>query len=283
MFFDLKTVDMRHVSCYNNADLFTRQRSVMNPYIGITDFMHFEQVKKMFRVCIDHRPHGSNRMLHVGVMMSHKTLHGIPNKWQNAFPPKERIADIFASDEVYNCLHYADYDNNPQLAESLAMAISFGGQNLHAMQLDMIWPDHEEIARALHTAHKPIEVILQIGNNALEEMDNDPQRVVKRLENYEGIIHRVLLDKSMGRGLGMNADSLIPFAQAIRRRFPTLGIGAAGGLGPETIQLVKPLVATMPDISIDAQGRLRPSGNALDPIDWNMAESYLIKAHQLFA
>lgn len=80
----------------------------------------------------------------------------------------------------------------------------------------------------------------------------------------------------------MDAESLIPFVMMIRKKFPTLGIGAAGGLGPETLQLVKPLVKVLPEISIDAQGRLRPSGNALDPIDWNMAKRYIIEAHKLF-
>lgn len=255
----------------------------MNPYIGITDFTDFGQVREMFQVFSTHKPQGSNRVLHIGVMMSYKTLHGIPSKWQNAFPPKEQIASIFSSDEVYNCLHYADYDNNPELWKSLATAIFCGGIGIHAIQLDMIWPDPEEIAHGVQTSRKQIEVILQIGKNALDEVGNDPRRVVERLSDYEGVIHRVLLDKSMGRGLGMDADSLIPYARAIKDNFPMLGIGVAGGLGPETIQLVEPLITAFPDLSIDAQGRLRPSGNALDPIDWSMAKNYLVKAQQLFS
>lgn len=255
----------------------------MNPYIGITDFTDFGQVQEMSRVFAAHRPQRSSRILHVGVMMSFKTLHGISSKWQNAFPPKERIADIFSSDEVYNCLHYADYDNNPELWKSLATAIFYSGIGIHAIQLDMIWPDPGEIANGVHASRRQIEVILQIGKNALEEVGNDPLRVVERLGDYEGVIHRVLLDKSMGKGLGMDADGLVPFARAIRESFPILGIGAAGGLGPETIELVQPLVTVFPDLSIDAQGRLRPSGNALDPIDWRMAGKYLVKAQQLFA
>ena len=254
----------------------------MDPYIGITDFTDVGQVQKMSKVFAAHLPPGSRRMLHVGIMMSYKTLHNIPSRWQNAFPPKEKIKDIFSSDEVYNCLHYADYDNNPDLWKILAKAISYGGVGIHALQLDMIWPDPGQIAHGVHTSRKQIEVILQIGKNALERVNNDPQAVIEKLSDYEGIIHRVLLDKSMGRGLGMDANGLIPFARAIRKNFPKLGIGAAGGLGPETIQLVEPLVKLFPDLSIDAQGRLRPSGNALDPIDWNMAGKYLIKALQLF-
>ena len=47
------------------------------------------------------------------------------------------------------------------------------------------------------------------------------------------------------------------------------------------MNLVEPLVKMFPDLSIDAQGKLRSSGNALDPIDWGMAETYLVKALEL--
>ncbi len=145
----------------------------------------------------------------------------------------------------------------------------------------MVWPDSGHVASVVHTSHKQLEVILQVGKNAIEQAKNDPQEVVERLRDYEGVAQHVLLDKSMGRGLGMDAVGLIPFARAIKEAFPDLGIVAAGGLGPESIGLVEPLYREFPDLSIDAQGKLRPSGSALDPINWDMAETYLVKALQL--
>ena len=256
----------------------------MNPYIGITDFTSFEQVNKMLELFRKHKSPGSQRMLHVGVMMSFKTLNDMDTKWSKAFPPKETIADIFrpTNEAVYYCLHYADYDHKTHFTD-LVYGLQYAGPWVNALQLDMPWPDPEMIAKAVRTSHKAVEIILQIGKNAIEEADNDPAKVVQRLKMYKRVVHRVLLDKSMGRGLGMDAVGLIPFARAIRENFPNLGIGAAGGLGPETVPLVEPLVAEFPDLSIDAQGRLRPSGNALDPIDWDMAGEYLVKAQQLFA
>lgn len=254
----------------------------INPYIGITDFTSFEQVTKMLEVFRKHKPAESQRVLHVGVMMSFKTLHGIDTKWSKAFPPKDTVADIFRSndDDVYYCLHYADYDYDTGFTD-LARGLEYAGPFVHAVQLDMPWPDPGIIASGVHASRKQIEVILQVGKRSIEEANNDPAEVVRRLEDYEGIIHRVLLDKSMGRGLGMDAVSLIPFARAIRNRFPNLGLVAAGGLGPDSMNLVEPLVKEFPDLSIDAQGKLRPSGSALDPIDWNMAGSYLVKALEL--
>ncbi|MBI4948097.1 hypothetical protein HY844_00870 [Candidatus Berkelbacteria bacterium] len=251
----------------------------MNPYIGITDFTTFEQVEKMLEVFRAHRKPNSKRVLHIGVMMSFKTLNGIETKWTKAFPPKESIQEIFrpTDKKVYYCLHYADYNDDTK-PDDIARAIEYAGRNVNGLQLDMPWPDPGIIAKA-----NDLEVILQIGKVAIERANNDPAMVIRRLGRYEGIIHRILLDKSMGQGVPMDANELIPFAQAIKDRFPQLGIVAAGGLGPDTVNLVEPLAARFPDISIDAQGKLRPSGSALDPIDWEMAGDYLAKALRLLS
>ncbi|MCX6735899.1 MAG: hypothetical protein NTZ13_02350 [Candidatus Parcubacteria bacterium] len=247
------------------------------PYVGITDFMTFEQVQQMLAVFKSNLAPSQNRRLHVGVMMSYKTLHNLETRWTKAFPKKENIADIFSSSETMNCLHYADYEAI-DVQCSIAKAISYGGNGINALQLDMIWPNPDYIAKAVFASGVNLEVILQIGKNAIEEANDDPKEVVKRLSGYKDIVQYVLLDKSMGQGLGMDATGLIPFAKAVKEAFPEISIVAAGGLGPESVGLVKPLVLEFPDISIDAQGKLRQSGNALDPIDWNMAEMYLIKA-----
>jgi hypothetical protein len=251
----------------------------MNPYIGITDFTNFEQVTKMLEVFQRHKPENSRRVLHIGVMMSFKTLTGIETKWSKSFPPKEMIADIFrpSGKDAYYCLHYADYDHYTKFTH-LAHGLEYAGPLVHAVQLDMPWPNPRVVANGVHASRKQIEVILQVGKNAIEEANNDPKEVVRRLKDYEGVVHRVLLDKSMGRGLGMDALGLIPFAWAIKNRYPDIGLVAAGGLGPDSIHLVEPLVKEFPDISIDAQGKLRPSGNALDPVDWEMASEYLKKS-----
>jgi hypothetical protein len=146
----------------------------------------------------------------------------------------------------------------------------------------MPWPDPEMIAQGVHKSKKDIEVILQIGRQSLDEMDNDPLKVVNYLEQYKGVIHRVLLDKSMGEGRSMDAEELAVYAQVIREHFPHLRITFAGGLGPDSLELVEPLVRKFPEISIDAQARLRPSRSILDPINWSMAEEYLTKALTLW-
>jgi hypothetical protein len=251
------------------------------PYIGITDFTDFEQVKAMLEAFEANKPKGSNRKLHIGVMMSYKTLNDIPCKWLKVFPRKELIADIFSSDETFNCLHYADYVGQPDLADTLVKAISFGGIGIHALQLDMVWPDSGVIEHAVHTSRKNIQVILQVGDEALDQVNDDPDELVEMLREYHGIIHRVLLDRSMGRGIGMDADMLLPFARVIKENFPDIGIGVAGGLGPDTMHLVEPFLEEFPDLSWDAQAKLHPDGDILVPIDWKSAKDYLTRSLQL--
>jgi hypothetical protein len=250
---------------------------MLTPYIGITDFMSFSQVERMLEVFKWFRPKGVDLRLHVGVMMSYKTLNRIETKWSKVFPPNESVAGIFSSDEVMNCLHYADYTEDPVLWENLVKAIEYGGIGINALQLDMTWPEPAQIAQAVHSSRKQLEIILQIGQEAFKEIDEQPEKLVERLREYQGVIHHVLLDKSMGRGLGMNAVGLLPFARAIKQTFPNLGIGAVGGLGPDTLDLVKPLIAEFPHLNTDAEGKLRPSGSVMDPIDWVLAETYLIR------
>lgn len=124
---------------------------------------------------------------------------------------------------------------------------------------------------------KNVEVILQIGSKALALIGEEPETIVGMLESYEGVIDRVLLDKSGGRGVGMDSEWLIPMAGAIRERFPDLGLVVAGGLGPETTNLIGRIPELFLKMSYDAQSKLRPSGSALDPVDWEMAAVYLIE------
>jgi len=256
--------------------------NLLVPYVGATDFLNFEQVRAMLKVFNAHLPKGSKRRLHVGVMTDLEMVYdasGPEARWAHLWPRRQAWRGIFASAETYNCLHYANYITDYALAGTLSEAIGHCGMHLSAVQLDMIWPHPTEVRCGMHMSRRFVEIILQVGTEALDECNNDPAEVVKRLEDYEGVIHRVLLDKSAGKGLGMDAAALLPFARAIRARFPKLGLVFAGGLGPTTMSLVDPLLPEFSDMSIDAQGKLHPSGNwKSDHMDVNLAADYLVAA-----
>lgn len=253
-----------------------------NPYIGITDFMSVTQVNEVLHFLnVGRRPTIVTRSLGVGVMMSRKTLNGLPTKWSTAFPKNADVAKIFIDHpDVYNVLHYADFEPI-DVFENLSKAVDLGGDNLQALQLDMCWPDPKDLQR-LKDNHPHLDLILQVGRKAFDMVEEDPKKLVAELAKYE-VLDSVLLDKSMGEGLEMNPNFFLPFVVEIFDRFrEELHVALAGGLGPATIQLVEPIAKEFPLVSIDAQGRLRPSRSALDPIDWEMAYKYLHEALRMF-
>src|SRR3989338_3703809 len=152
---------------------------------------------------------------------------------------------------------------------------------MHALQLDMIWPPIDAL-RHYRTLFPTIQLIFQANAATLAKVNNDPEAFVARLKPYEGVINYVLLDKSGGQGIDMRATELFPFIRALASNFIYTGIAIAGGLGPETMHLALPIIHAFPHISIDAQGRLRPSGSALEPVDWTMAGTYLERSLAMF-
>lgn len=250
------------------------------PYIGITDFTSYGETvaaqQEFERLGGTLRGH----LLHVGVMMSRKTLNNIPSKWSKIFPKNRDIANIFVKDEhTLNVLHYADYDG-VDVAKNLAKATELGYSEMDALQLDMIWPD-PAVIKNYHRDYPDKKIILQINSKSLVIVDHDPDKLLERLNLYGKSVNYVLLDMSMGRGIGLNTDQLLPYLKKIDH--PDRHLAVAGGLCAEKLHLIEPLVEQFPDLSIDAQSKLRPSGSAMDPIDWSMARDYLEGAIKIFS
>jgi hypothetical protein len=259
-------------------------------YIGITDVPSAEAARTLLEAPAKRGVvNTTGHKLGVGVMMSWKTLNGVSSRWSGIFPPNERVADIFIDDpRVFNILHYADYENLTS-RDDIRRAIRLGGPNIHALQLDMPWPDMVTQCAGvfLETRDPPtLKVILQVGSAAMSMRDNDPKKVARTLAEYWscGFVEYVLLDRSMGEGRTMDAHLLGKYLHEIRRELPNIGIVVAGGLGTTSLTLLEPFrqSGTHKDLSIDAQGRLRPSGSARDPLDLTMAEEYYVGAHEFF-
>jgi hypothetical protein len=249
-------------------------------YIGMTDVPSADWLARMLTRFMEAGGAEGERQLHAGVMMSFKSLNGLESEWSAVWPKNSEVAGIFVKNPfILNTLHYADYQGQ-DVAECLERAVDFGGPNLDAIQLDMIWPE-PAVIRTFADRHPLLRIILQVGSKALEKVDDDPETLIERLKHY-GEVEDVLLDRSGGKGIRMEAALLEPFIYELRARRPDLGITLAGGLGPETLHLVEPLVRKFPELSIDAQGKLRASGRAQDPIDWPRADEYLRKAIAMF-
>lgn len=252
----------------------------MRPYVGVTGFTKPSEVAAVLAAL----PAAPSRALMVGVLASWKSLREIPLKpqWQKQFPPPPVIHQLFLGDpRVVNLVHYSMEEGQEHfLSDDLSRIHDLAGSSCHGFQLNVPWPS----AYALDTYRKTVgtttRIVLQIGQRALVVCGGLPDVVANCLGHYVGTIDDVLLDPSGGRGHPLEPVSAHAFLGAIADRQWSFGLGVAGGLGPDTLDCVAPLVEEFPNLSIDAQGRLRTTDNDLD-ID--AATRYVAKALEMFA
>lgn len=261
-------------------------------YIGFTDPRTEEDVRRALAAI----PPLTNIKLHVGLMGGPPQ---IANLFKNVWLPMDQIHQPFIDHpQVMNTFHYADLGKEiPAIFHTYVQAC---GQHLHAIQFDMVWPLPYNLMIALSEAEdsykekygvpKSFEVILQVGKLAFKEINHDVDSLITRLLQYGRSITHVLLDCSCGMGEPLDAHKLLLYIEEIRTRLPQLGIAVAGGLGPDTIDLLEPILrkygqSNRPKdkfISCDAQGKLRHSGKSTDPIDIDRVVAYRKKAYELY-
>lgn len=255
--------------------LHRRKALTMNiSYIGATDFVTREQVERA-RAAIT----VPGRVLHVGVMTSYKVLNGLPSKWADMWLKPHQIQELFQDDGSYNVIHYADYghtaeDRAPTTVLDLVKAWDMCGAHVHAIQLDMVWPAESLIEEFLFMRPQA-DVILQVSSTAIDEVGAE---WLDYINHYDNLARYILLDTGMGRGIEFDpAQGLSRVRQVLNGTyfFQQEQIAVAGGLGPNTYSNLKPILDTYPAISCDAQGKLRPSGNAMDPLDIELTEQYI--------
>ncbi len=227
-------------------------------YVGITGFMHAQEVQEAVRTFAEAA--GEDADLMVGVLVSRKTLDGLPPGQPGRYPPVAEVPGIFATAQTPPCLRLIHYNSRePDVAGQLARLSSAAGANADGFQLNIAWPDPDDLRRV-----PACRLVLQVGGQAMKEAGGTPEGVVRRLAPYEGIVTDVLVDPSGGRGLALDVDAASRFVETIAHAYPALGIGVAGGLSADTIADVAPLLRRFPFLSVDAEGRLRDADDRLD-------------------
>jgi len=252
----------------------------MNPYIGITGFSKSEEVSAALQVF----PQNGNRKLMVGVLATYKSLRDIPMKpkWAKQTPHPSTIAGLFPNDErAVNLVHFSTEEGQESsvLADMLKIH-ELAGPNFHGFQLNVAWPQINQLDDYRAAMGWDYRIVLQLGQKAVEAAGGTAQSVVDMLYHYAGIVDDVLFDPSGGLGKSFDTERAREFLSSIAEQGWDIGLGVAGGLGPDSLNLVEPLIADFPNLSIDAQGRLR---NADNDLDLNAVNAYLVKALQLFA
>lgn len=246
----------------------------MQPYIGVTGFMRWSEVQQaLFWI-----PEDETRLLMVGVLVSDKTLYGLANKHPRRFPPIESVPSLFSSDpRALNLVHFNTHDQG-LLLEQMLMVRMRAGENFHGFQLNVAWPE-VRVLRIYRSEHREAVIVLQLGGGAMKEIGYNTSVLTQRLRHYDGLIDYILIDPSGGLGLAFDATRAIKELTAIRNAIPNLGLGLAGGLGPDTIGNIEEVVREFPNLSIDAEGKIRDED---DNLDLRKAHRYVQGALEIF-
>ncbi|MDP3769767.1 MAG: hypothetical protein Q8R40_02440 [bacterium] len=247
----------------------------MNPYIGITGFMNKDEVLAV----LNSVPQNSKYRVMVGVLASSHTINGISNKWPHRYPKPEHLNNIFQRNpKALNLIHFNTKE--PQhLYEQMMHVRRLAGPCCHGFQLNVAWPNPAILRRVALKGQRTV-IVLQVGGHAFEMINHSPQELAQKVASeYAGLIDYVLLDPSGGYGKQLDTDILKGYLRALTAKQLSIGLGVAGGLSPATLHLIAPLVDEFPDLSIDAEGRLRDEH---DHMEINIVISYLLNAIALF-
>lgn len=265
------------------------------PYVGITGVMPQDSITPV----LDLLPGQADRcpQLHdqpccrlmSGILVSEKTLNGVPNKWPHRYPDVSKLAGIIVDDlRVLNLVHYNT--RNTDLARQLIEVHEKAGlpKRLDGFQLNIAWPDPREILsflkwvdrhRQIHHGRDGQYIVLQIGSTALEQASNSPKLLELFLRDYVDLIDYILLDPSGGLGQASNSDYYRPYLDELYSEKRRFGVGIAGGFGPGKLQTVAELLSEYPYLSIDAEGQLRDDQDDLDPVK---ALAYVAETLEIF-
>lgn len=165
----------------------------MDPSIGFSGFTYGESIGTL----VASLPPKVKRRLMIGIHAHFSTLLFRPPPAHSPFeyPQTDRIKELFPSDpRCFNLIRYGS-DQDKNLFAQLIALTSVGGANLAAVQLDMHWPDPEQIVVPnIIPSKAPVSVILGINDRALDEVGYDPRRFAKRIAAYSRVVQGFMID-----------------------------------------------------------------------------------------
>ncbi len=207
--------------------------------------------------------------LMVGVLVNGHTLSGErSSKFEVRYPKIRELSKILNPHRrVLNLVHYSTHEKDT-LGTQLMDVMRLTGNYLDGFQLNVAWPEPVSL-----NITRGMRMVLQLGSGAIKAMDANPEAIAERLDQYDGLITDVLIDRSGGRRQPFDIHETIALFEAIRARHPELALGVAGGLCKNKV----PNLSLLRDkfgsnFSADAEGEMR---NEWDRLKWDDMTDYL--------
>ncbi len=278
----------------------------VTPYVGIAGFMTPEEVRSVaadaYTLSGFGTPRHGGRRLAIGALVSWKTLNGRPPGQPSRYPQigdLRAILDAAAApyhnrapcqpegegttfDLETRCLRIVHYNTKePGLARQLDRICEAAGAHLDGFQLNVVWPDPSEV-RAWAQDHPTMRVILQVNRAMFSNVARNPQLLTNEIgAKYVPWITDVLFDMSGGTGASADLAEAETVLASLYGAFGGaakggIGIGLAGGLHWQNVADLARLFDRWPDLSIDAEGRLRDKQT--DALNCELAREYARRA-----
>lgn len=260
-----------------------------NPqYVGVTGFTARDEVRSVLHGL----PPQFSRQVMVGLLVSSKTVRGRENRYPRRYPLGADVAQVFVDHPAaLNLVHFNTKETDPFVVGQDALVATLrAGEACHGIQLNMAWP-HPPLVERWREARGRYGlrdvVVLQCGGAALREAGCDPETGVvsgSRLANlarqYAGLVDYLLVDPSGGVGRPFEADFALGCLDALySAELGPVGLGIAGGLSGDTLSILEPVAEKFPDVSIDAEGKLRDDADFLST---RLAREFVVGADSLF-
>jgi hypothetical protein len=228
-------------------------------YIGITGIKTLAESHALARMT---RELGlpETHCLMMGGLASYKGLKlGYVSDPKQYVLPYELNRSFLRHDRVLNIVHYnSKVEGLSGQLDELIRAID----RADGVQLNIPWP-RPSVIRRLRVPSAI--VILQVSSAASAMLDHDPDRIAAKLAEYDGLIDYALIDPSGGVGRNFEPEYAVNALTALVASGLSICWGIAGGLGPGRLGVLEPLLEIYPELSWDAQARLRTvDGQALD-------------------
>jgi len=103
----------------------------------------------------------------------------------------------------------------------------------------------------------------------------------KKIRQYAWLITDVLIDRSAGRGQPADQSFVLPIVEILQTFAPHLGVGVAGGLGPDTLDLAAKVIERYPRTSLCAERRLRDEQDGGGELVLDKVRRYVSQARQI--
>ncbi|NTW89996.1 MAG: hypothetical protein HGB37_03775 [Candidatus Moranbacteria bacterium] len=222
---------------------------------GITRPEHWKQI-------VSHIPEKPNQIVIIESMVCHETLLGKASEYPKRFVSLSELRTLLGRHpNVLNLVRYSTSERS-SVDSQLRRIIELCGPGIDGFQLELAWPDIEQLRRFL--AMFPKKLVLKIGRQAYEDVGRSKIRLSSRLLRYHGLIQDIQLNLTEGSEDQFDPDQTLDLLKTLH--VLPFGVGISGRLSDSTDSRdLERVLRLYPGVNISALRDLRSEADDFLP------------------